>query len=312
MMSTPSHPAALARDSQTHVQTIPVERVRVLNPRVRNKRSFQELVDSIRQVGLKRPITVRLRPGEVDGAPCYDLVCGQGRLEAFQALGQAEIPAIIVDATETECLVMSLVENCARRQHRAIDLMQDIGTLRGRGYTDEQIAAKIGVTSSYVAMIAGLLEKGEQRLISAVETGLMPINMAVEISRADDEGIQRALTLAYQEKKLKGRKLIAVRRLLERRSRQGKHLRENAFGRKDGAKRSLTSEAMVRVYRQEVDRQTALVQRARFAQDRLLFAVEAIRALRADENFANLLRAEGLDAMPAYLEERLNRRGLLP
>ena len=51
---------------------------------------------------------------------------------------------------------MSLVENCARRQHRAIDLMQEVGALRKRGYNDREIAGKIGVTPEYVNMIAGL------------------------------------------------------------------------------------------------------------------------------------------------------------
>jgi ParB family chromosome partitioning protein len=37
----------------------------------------------------------------------YDLVCGQGRLEAFVALGQTEIPAIIKDASREECFLMA-------------------------------------------------------------------------------------------------------------------------------------------------------------------------------------------------------------
>ena len=32
----------------------------------------------------------------------YDLVCGQGRLEAYIANNQTEIPAIIIDADEEE------------------------------------------------------------------------------------------------------------------------------------------------------------------------------------------------------------------
>jgi ParB family chromosome partitioning protein len=56
----------------------------------------------------------------------YGLVCGQGRLEACMLLGQREIPAIAIAAAEAECLVMNLVESCARHQHRAIDLLQDI------------------------------------------------------------------------------------------------------------------------------------------------------------------------------------------
>jgi ParB family transcriptional regulator, chromosome partitioning protein len=205
------------------IKTIPIDEIRFLNPRVRNRRNFQEIVQSIAKVGLKRPITVSPRETETDSAH-YDLVCGQGRIEAFIQLGQTEIPAIVIEAEESDCLVMSLVENCARRQHRAIDLLQDIGTLRGRGYSDHEIAAKIGVTSDYIRMIGTLFEKGEERLVAAVEAGILPINMAIEIARSSDEDVQHALTQAYTEKKLRGKKLVAVRRIIEQRRRSGKQI----------------------------------------------------------------------------------------
>ena len=94
-------------EAEQRVELIPVDTITVLNPRERNRRVFEELVSSIAHLGLKKPITVSRRP---DGAG-YNLVCGQGRLEAFLALGQPEIPAIIIDAPEDDCLVMSLVEN---------------------------------------------------------------------------------------------------------------------------------------------------------------------------------------------------------
>jgi len=105
----------------------------VVNPRVRNQRIFREITASISELGLKKPITVSRRKHE-DGYR-FDLVCGQGRLEAFLSLGQREIPALVVDANNDDCLVMSLVENVARRQHRAIDLLQDIEGLKRRGYS---------------------------------------------------------------------------------------------------------------------------------------------------------------------------------
>jgi ParB/RepB/Spo0J family partition protein len=142
-------------------------------PRARNKRQHREIVNNIEAIGLKRPITVSRRDGA--GGPRYDLVCGEGRLEAFQMLGQTEIPAVVIEASESECLVMSLVENIARRTPRPIDLMKEIGALRSRGYTDAEIAEKIGVGASWVNMIASLLERGEERLVAAVETGLIPI-----------------------------------------------------------------------------------------------------------------------------------------
>jgi ParB family chromosome partitioning protein len=286
------------------VKLIPVDQIRLLNPRARNQRNFQEIVQSIANVGLKRPITVSPRKSDADSAS-YDLVCGQGRIEAFVQLGQKEIPAIIIDAEESDCLVMSLVENCARRQHRAIDLLQDISTLRARGYKDNEIAAKIGVSVDYIRMIGTLLERGEERLVSAVEAGILPLNMAIEIARSNDDDVQRALTQAYTDKKLRGKKLVAVRRILEQRRRSGKQIHESRFGRRDGAKRPLTSESIIRVYRQEADRQKLLVKKAEVTQSRLLFIVEAIRELRDDENFSNLLRAERLDTMPAFLEQRI-------
>ena len=77
--------------NDSEIRMIPVDSITVLNPRVRNKKIFNELVTSIAHLGLKKPITVSAR---ADGSG-YDLVCGQGRLEAFVALGQAEIPAML-------------------------------------------------------------------------------------------------------------------------------------------------------------------------------------------------------------------------
>jgi ParB family chromosome partitioning protein len=286
------------------VKTIPIDQIRFLNPRVRNRRNFQEIVQSIAKVGLKRPITVSPRKSEADSAS-YDLVCGQGRIEAFIQLRQTEIPAIVINAEESDCLVMSLVENCARRQHRAIDLLKDISTLRRRGYSDREIASKIGVSLDYIRMIGSLLENGEERLVTAVEAGILPLNMAIEIAKSDDAEVQQALTQAYAEKQLRGKKLVAVRKLIDLRRRNGKQLHDSRFGRRDGAKRPLSGESIIRIYRQEADRQKLLVKKAEVTQSRLLFIVEAIRELRDDENFANLLKAESLDAMPAFLEQRI-------
>ena len=139
------------------VEMIPVDRIDVPNPRARDKKQFQEIVDSIAKVGLKQPIKVG-RGKDTNGKPAYKLVYGQGRLEAFVALGQTEIPAIVVDIAEEDSLLLSLVENVARRQHRPLELLREIGALKKRGYTDTQIARKIGYSPKYVRGIRHLLE----------------------------------------------------------------------------------------------------------------------------------------------------------
>jgi ParB family chromosome partitioning protein len=94
------------------ISAVNVSRIRVLNPRTRSKRQRQTLQESIAAVGLKKPITITPRSSQEDTFE-FDLVCGQGRLEAVQALGHSSIPANIIDRPEDECLVMSLVENIA-------------------------------------------------------------------------------------------------------------------------------------------------------------------------------------------------------
>jgi ParB family transcriptional regulator, chromosome partitioning protein len=281
------------------IEMIPISRITVLNPRSRNKRQHREIVNNIEAIGLKRPITVSRRQGP--GGPRYDLVCGQGRLEAFQMLGQTEIPAIVIEAAEDECLVMSLVENIARRVQRPIDVMREIGELRKRGYSEADIARKIGVHNSWVSMVVSLLERGEEKLLAAVETGLIPVTMAIEVARAETEEAQNLLLEAYETGKLKGKKLASVRRLLDLRLRgRGKGIGSSRMGPRAGNRR-ITANDLLQVYQREAEKQRILVKKSDFTQTRLLFVVEAIKDLLGDEGFVTLLRAEGLETMPRAL-----------
>ena len=45
------------------IEIIPIERITVLNPRLRDRKKFREIVDSIRKVGLKQPIKVSRTTG---------------------------------------------------------------------------------------------------------------------------------------------------------------------------------------------------------------------------------------------------------
>lgn len=93
------------------IEMVPIDQIRVINPRFRDKRKFGQIVNSVHSVGLKKPITVSRRSVEHDGdADGYDLVCGQGRMEAYQKLGHTVVPAIIIDVPLAERLLMSLLK----------------------------------------------------------------------------------------------------------------------------------------------------------------------------------------------------------
>jgi ParB family transcriptional regulator, chromosome partitioning protein len=285
------------------LETIPIERIDVINPRARNKKIFKEIILNIADIGLKRPITVARRE-DADG-PRYALVCGQGRLEAYQALGQKEIPANIIEANMEDCMVMSLVENLARRQHRSVDLLHDIEGLKSRGYNDTAIARKTGLTIEYIKAVLRLLQNGEHRLLRAVEANQIPVSIAVDIAAASDTETQSILQQAYEKKLLRGQKLIAARRLIEQRLRRGKGLRVNKNMSGKRRERPLTSNALIRAYQEDVDRKRLLIRKAAATRNRLVFVTEALRKLFADENFVTLLRVEGLDTLPGTIAARI-------
>lgn len=290
------------KDGKT-IQMIPIALITVMNPRLRNKRSFAEMAENIREVGLKKPVTVARRE-DGQGGVRYDLVCGQGRLEAYQALGQTEIPAIVEEASAEECLLKSLVENLARRKHSAIDLFQDIAAMKKRGHKEKEIAAKTGLNYHYVRDVVRLIEKGEERLLKAVQAGHVPVNVAAQIAEADDAGVQDALRQAYEKKILRGRKLLIVKNIIEQRQRRGKSLPKRAT-----RSATLSATALIRTYQQDADRKRLLIRKAGATRDRLVFVTEALRRLLAEESFVNLLRAEGLDTLPRNLAARMHGRG---
>jgi ParB family chromosome partitioning protein len=194
---------------------------------------------------------------------------------------------------------MSLVENLARRQHRGIDLLHDICGLKQRGYDEIDIAAKTGLTLEYVRGVARLLETGEHRLLRAVESGHLPLSVAVEIAEANDMEVQRVLHEAYERKLLRGNKLAAVKRLIAQRQRRGKGLDRS------GTRPPLSVERLLRTYRDDAEKKRSMVRKADITKGRLVFVVEALRTLFGDDHFKTLLRAEGLETLPGNIGARL-------
>ena len=280
------------------VEMIPVNRISIPNPRERDRKVFREIVDSISKVGPKQPITVTRTDSESE-SPEYVLVCGQGRVEAFVALGQDQIPAVVMKATEEDCMLMGLVENIARRSHRPMELLGEIDRLTKRGYTNEQVAEKIGVSSSYVRTIRNLMKKGEERLLAAVESGQVALNVAVAIANQENGDVQ-ALLADFYKMGVRGGRLMRIKRLIERRERWGKSARNV---RERGGGKTTSVAKLIRLFEQEAAQKRVAVKRAELVRSQLTFAVTAMRTFLRDENFKTLLRAERLETMPRVLAE---------
>lgn len=279
---------------------VPVNEIYILNPRIRNQVIADEIRRNIRSVGLKRPITVTL---STNSKTCkkYDLVCGQGRLEAYIDAGETEIPAILVDADKESAHIMSLVENIARRNSNALDLLNGIRHLKERGYDDIEIANKIGVGREWVRGLLNLLENGEERLVNAVEKGRVPLYIALKIAHEDESSVQLALTEAHETGKLNGKNIIAVQKLLDRRRHYGKKLSTTYHKKKD-----ISSEEIVAIYERNIKNKKRLIAKADYLRQVLIYTTAALNRLLENEHFSNQLKAEGLNDIPKQLVDMLH------
>ena len=283
------------------IMLISVEDIHILNSRVRNQIIAEEIRQNIRSVGLKRPVTVAPRKDARNGKK-YDLVCGQGRLEAFVAAGETEIPAIVREASEEDAHIMSLVENIARRNGNALELLQSIKHLKKQGYEDEAIAAKTNLGKEYIRGIIRLLEQGEEYLVNAVEKGRIPLYQALNIASEDDAAVQRALAEAYESGELSGKKLVAVQKIISRRTHYGK-----GFSAPQRENTKISAEDLIAAYEKGAREKKRLLVQYNYINGVLDYASNILGRLLNDVHFTNQLKAVGMTDIPQAVTDMMKR-----
>jgi len=284
------------------IKMIPIERIRIINPRHRDRKKFEAIVQSIKNLGLKKPIQVSLRTADESAGPGYDLVCGQGRIEAFIALDYKEIPALVVEVSKEDRLLRSLVENMARRFPPPLALMHEIERLKAQGYSNVEIGKKLDIADTTVGGFLALNKAGEGRLLDAAVAGRIPLGVAMDIAKADSVETQRELLKAYENKQLNQVSIRVVKRLIDQRRFIGKQREDKA---RNPRKSRTSADSLVNAYRRESQRQKLFIRKAKICDAKLLFLITAFTKLMADENLVNLLRAESLSTMPKFLWARI-------
>jgi len=137
---------------------IPVDRIRITGNirRTFDQEKLQELADSIRTYGVLEPLLVR----PADGA--YELVVGERRLRAARMAGLREVPCRVVDLDARAAAEVQLLENLQRQDLDAIEEAQALRALiEEHGYTQEQLAERLGKSQPWVASRLRLLNLPE-------------------------------------------------------------------------------------------------------------------------------------------------------
>lgn len=282
------------------IREIPIDKIHILNPRKRDARKFGKVVESIQTLGLKKPIKVSIRKSRGGGEPTYDLVYGQGRLEAFKGMGHQTIPAIIVDLPKEDRLLLSLVENMARRQPKYSALMDEIVRFREQGLDNNEIGRRLGISPNSISCYLNLRRAGEERLLQAVLRGTIPVSIAIEISNIKDIEAQRAFLEAYQSNRLTRNSIRAVKRVMDQRRLMGKDVPKHA------ARTKTSAETIIHTFRKLTDQQRRTATKARACEQKLMFVVTALKRLLDDEDFRNLLRAERIDSLPEFIAQKVD------
>lgn len=129
------------------------------------------LADSIRLHGILQPLCVRkpVTGGDIeDFRGIYELICGERRLRAAKLLGLEEVPCIIIEADSLKSAELAIIENLQREDLNIFEEANALAALINLyGLTQEEVAAKISSSQSYVANKLRLLrfDELEQKII---------------------------------------------------------------------------------------------------------------------------------------------------
>ena len=120
--------------------------------------ALAELADSIREHGVLQPLLVRPMPNGK-----YQIVAGERRWRASRMAGLTELPVIIRDLDEAAAMEVALIENLQRSDLNPMEEAMGYQELmQQHGYTQEQVAKRVGKSRPAVANAVRLLELSEK------------------------------------------------------------------------------------------------------------------------------------------------------
>ncbi len=184
-------PAAGGKDRDLHrddkIFRIPTVKI-VRNP-AQPRKSFDDtslynLAESIRRYGLLQPLSVRESvPGER-----YELIAGERRYRACCLLGMTEVPCLVADTGSRESAELALIENLQRQDLSMFEEAAAIAALlRSYGMTQEEIAARLAVSQSYVANKLRLLRLSDEERARIMDARLTERHARALLRLSDPE-----------------------------------------------------------------------------------------------------------------------------
>lgn len=182
-----SAPAAM----QESLIEVAVDRIDV-NPRQPRKAfdpvALDELARSIKASGVIQPVVVRRVAGER-----WQLIAGERRWRAARHAGLDQIPAVVREASDAECLELALVENLLREDLNPMEEAEAFRQAIGEfGWTQEQLAQRVGRDRSSIANTLRLFRLPPE-IQDDLRAGRLTLGHALILLSLTDPAAQRKL-----------------------------------------------------------------------------------------------------------------------
>jgi ParB family chromosome partitioning protein len=153
--------------------------------------ALAELTASIKQAGLLQPVVVRPAPGATK--PSFELIAGERRLRACQALGWEKIPAVQREVDDRTVLTLALVENLQRDDLSPVDEARGYERLIAEfSLTQQEVADAVGRDRSTVANALRLLRL-PAAVLALVHEGGLSVGHARALLALEDARVATAL-----------------------------------------------------------------------------------------------------------------------
>jgi len=168
---------------------------------------LDELVISIREIGVLQPIVVRPILGATE-APRYELIMGERRLRATKQLGLSTIPAVIKNTADEDMLRDALLENLHRADLNALEEASAYQQLLADfGITQDELANRIGRSRPQITNTLRLLKLPpavQQRVAAGVLTAgharaILSVGDAAAMERLADKIVNEELSVRAAE-----------------------------------------------------------------------------------------------------------------
>ena len=189
-------------------QKIPVDSL-IPNPH-QPRQAFEaidELVASIREVGILEPLLVRAHLGG------FQIISGERRYRAAIEARIEDLPCIVLDIDEEQVLTIALIENLQRQDLSPFEEAEGLQALVDSfGFTHEEVAKKIGKARTSVTETLSITDIPQSLRERLSDAGVRAKSILLEVARTEDAAEQAALVDRIVAEGLTRDQLRAMRR----------------------------------------------------------------------------------------------------